>query len=169
MGVIRIQPGIASLKPVAFWTLAIALSAFPIRAQKGSPPGGGSGGSRGGPVGGAPSQPVFVPTQPATPPNIQPDVVSPTTDPLPKPVVAEDDSCLPWSLPDARGASVSAIRLGVPAKARSQYEKACGAFKKKKLTDAEQHARDAIQMYSNYPAAWVILGQVLQDEQKMDE
>ena len=68
-----------------------------------------------------------------------------------------------------RGATVSAIRLGVPGKARSQYEKACDAFKKKKLTEAEQHVRDAIQKYPKYPAAWVMLGQVLQDEQKMDE
>jgi len=68
-----------------------------------------------------------------------------------------------------RGASVSAIRLGVPSKARSQYEKACGAYKKNKLSDAEQHVRDAIQKYPNYPAAWVMLGQVLQGQQKMTE
>ena len=65
-----------------------------------------------------------------------------------------------------RGATVSAIRLGVPGKARSQYEKACDAFKKKKMTEAEQHVRDAIQKYPKYPAAWVMLGQVLQDEQR---
>jgi tetratricopeptide (TPR) repeat protein len=93
----------------------------------------------------------------------------PTTQPLTQPVVAEDESCLPWALPDVRGATVSAIRLGVPPKARGQYEKACSAFKKKKLPEAEQHARDAIQEYSKYPAAWVMLGEVLQDEQKMGE
>jgi tetratricopeptide (TPR) repeat protein len=83
--------------------------------------------------------------------------------------VAEDEACLPWALPDVRGATVSAIRLGVPSKARGQYEKACGEFRKKKLTDAEQHARDAIEKYPNYPAAWVMLGLVLQGEQKMDD
>lgn len=93
----------------------------------------------------------------------------PTMEPMQKPVVVQDESCLPWELPDARGATVSAIRLAVPAKARSQYEKACGALKKKKLTEAEQHARDAIQDYSNYSAAWVMLGQVLQDEQKTSD
>jgi tetratricopeptide (TPR) repeat protein len=90
-------------------------------------------------------------------------------EPLPKPVVIEDETCLPWDLPDMRGATVSAIRLGVPSKARNDYEKACGAFKRKKLPEAEQHVRDAIQKYSNYGAAWVMLGQVLQDEQKMNE
>ncbi len=93
----------------------------------------------------------------------------PTTQPPPKPVVAEDEACLPWALPDVRGATVSAVRLGVPSKARSQYEKACGAYKKKKWTEAEQHARDAIEQYPNYLAAWVMLGEVLEDEQKLDE
>jgi tetratricopeptide (TPR) repeat protein len=98
-----------------------------------------------------------------------PTIIVPTAEPLQKPVVVEDESCLPWDLPAMRGATVSAIRLGVPGKARSQYEKACDAFKKKKLTEAERHVRDAIQEYPKYPAAWVMLGQVLQGEQKMDE
>jgi tetratricopeptide (TPR) repeat protein len=109
--------------------------------------------------------------QPGTEPNptMEPGVIVPTTEPLQKPVVVEDDSCLPWDFTNARGASVSAIRLGVPGKARSEYEKACGDFKKKKLPEAEKHVRDAIEKYPKYPAAWVMLGQVLQDEQKMTE
>src|SRR6202790_1010390 len=169
MVVIRNQPRFARLKHVAFWALGIALSAAPLRAQKGTPPSGGSGGSRG-PTGvpsrGHPDTPTM---QPGTPPNTQPGVFIPTMEPLPKPVVVEDETCLPWDLPDVRGATVSAIRLGVPSKARSEYEKACGAFKRKKLPEAEQHARGAIQKYSNYLAAWVMLGQVLQDEQKISE
>jgi len=93
----------------------------------------------------------------------------PTTSATQKPAIVEDESCLPWELPDARATSVSAVRLGVTSKARSQYEKACSAFKKKKLTEAEQHARDAIQEYPKYPAAWVMLGKVLGDQQKTDE
>jgi tetratricopeptide (TPR) repeat protein len=107
--------------------------------------------------------------QPGTQPDTGYGVIVPTTEPFPKPVVVEDESCLPWDLPDVRGATVSAIRLGVPSKARNEYEKACGAFKKKKLSEAELHVRDAIQKYPKYPAAWVMLGQVLQDEQKMPE
>jgi tetratricopeptide (TPR) repeat protein len=108
---------------------------------------------------------------PGMQPESEPGVFFPTTTPVPiaKPVVEEDEACLPWDLPDVRGATVSAVRLGVPGKARSQFEKACGAYKKKKLPEAEQHVRDAIQQYSKYLAAWVMLGQVLQDEQKMDE
>ena len=166
---VRTQSEFARLKPVVFWALAIALSASSIRAQKGSPPSGGSGGSRGAPGGGAPVRTAPPPIEPGMQPNMGPEIVVPPMQPLPKPVVVEDEACFPWNLGDARTASVSAIRLGVPQKARSEYDKACGALKKNKLTDAEQHARDAIEKYPNYPAAWVMLGQVLQDEQKMDE
>ena len=163
------QPGIARLKPVAFFVLAIALSALPTRAQKGGSPPGGSGGSRGPSGGGAPGRPGPPPIQPGIQPNSMPDLIIPPTEPLPKPVVVEDEACLPWDVPNVRGASVSAIRLGVPSKARSQYEKACSAFKKQKFSEAEQHARDAIEKYPKYPAAWVMLGQVLEDEQKLSE
>jgi tetratricopeptide (TPR) repeat protein len=169
MAVIRNQLGIACLKPVAFWTLAIALSALPIRAQKGIHPPTGPGGSRGSPGRGTSSWPDPPPMQPRAQPNTEPGVIAPTTEPIPKPVVVEDDSCLPWDLPAVRDATVSAVRLGVPGKARSQYEKACSAFKKNKMTEAEQHSRDAIQMYPNYPAAWVMLGQALQDQQRLSE
>lgn len=84
-------------------------------------------------------------------------------------MAVEDEACLPWDLSDVRGATVSAMRLGVPSKARKEFDKACGALKKKKLPEAERNARDAIQKYSKYLAAWVILGQILEDEQKMNE
>lgn len=168
----RNRSGNARLKLVAFWILGITLSALPTHAQKGAPPpsgSGGSGGSKGSPGGGFPGRVTPPPIQPGTQPNSIPDVFFPTAEPIQKPVVVEDESCLPWDLAYMRGATVSARRLGVPGKARSQYEKACGAFRKKRLPEAEQHARDAIQQYSNYLAAWVMLGQVLQDEQKMAE
>ena len=170
MVIFRTQPGIARWKHAAFWALAIALCALPLRAQKSTPPpsGGGPGGSRAptgttprGNSGGATIQPGMQPDTPG--------VYIPTIEPLPKPVLVEDEMCLPWDLPDTRGATVSAIRLGVPSKARSEYDKACGAFKRKKLPEAEQHVRDAIQKYPKYLAALVMLGQVLQDEQKLTE
>jgi tetratricopeptide (TPR) repeat protein len=159
------QPVFVSWKSVAFCALAIALSALPIRAQKGGS-GGGSHGSTGGAMSGPSSLPPF---QPALQPGPVSGVVIPTTQPMQKPAVVEDESCFSWDLAQVRGATVSAVRLGVPAKARSQYEKACDALKKNKLDEAEQHVRDAIQKYPKYPAAWVMLGQILQDEQKMDE
>lgn len=100
----------------------------------------------------------------------QPDVMQTIPDtPLAKPLVADDEACLPWTLSQIRGATVSVLRLQVPDKARSEYEKACGDFRKKKMADAEQHVRSAIEKYSNYVAAWVMLGQVLAAQQQSEQ
>jgi tetratricopeptide (TPR) repeat protein len=104
-----------------------------------------------------------------TQPSAQPGEVAPPTATNPKAVIVEDEACLPWDVSDVRGDTVSAIRLGVPSNARKDYDKACGAMKKKKLPEAEQHSRDAIEKYSKYLAAWVMLGEVLHAEQKIDE
>jgi hypothetical protein len=178
------QRMIARLKRVVFWAVTIVLCAVPLLAQKGAPSGGaggnrgtggsggagtrGSGGTGVSPGSGGWSTRGTVQPGPGID-NSQPGVFLPTVEPIPQPTVIEDEACLPWDLPDMRGATVSAIRLGVPSKARSEYEKACGAFKRKKLAEAEQHVRGAIEKYSNYLAAYVMLGQVLQDEQKMTE
>ena len=179
---------IASLKRVVFWVLAVVLlCALPVWAQKGGAPSGGTGGTRG--SGGAPStggSTGGTGTRGSSPgvypgsggwstvggpsiDNSQPGVFTPNVEPMPQPTVVEDEACLPWDLPDMRGATVSAMRLGVPSKARSEYEKACGAFRHKKLGEAEQHVRGAIDKYPKYLAAYVMLGEVLQDQQKLSE
>ena len=89
--------------------------------------------------------------------------------PFPKASVTEDETCLPWAISAVRGATVSVARLAVPSKARSDFDKACGDFKKKKFAEAEQHFRDAIEKYSDYSAAWVMLGQVLQEKGQAKE
>ena len=90
-------------------------------------------------------------------------------EPMPKAQIVEDENCLPWAISSVRGATVSVMRLQVPDKARSEYDKACSAFKKKKFAEAEEHIRGAIEKYSNYVAAWVMMGQVLEAEQQVDE
>ena len=154
----------------------LVICAAPLRAQKGggggSPPGGGGGTPRPSPsppTGG--SARPFPPMQPGIQPDY-PDIYNPAINqpqPMPKPVVNEDDACLPWDLSDVHGSSVSAIRLGVPGKARSQYQKACDAFKKLDLPKAEERLHDAIDKYPNYPAAWVLLGQVMLGQNKMTD
>jgi Tfp pilus assembly protein PilF len=62
--------------------------------------------------------------------------------------------------------SVSAARLAVPGAASGEYRKACGALIGRKLDKAEEHVRKALVIYPNYAAAWVVLGQVLQAQQK---
>jgi len=97
---------------------------------------------------------------------MQPMIPDPS---LPKPQMVEDESCLPWGISEIRGATVSVLRLQVPDKARGEFEKACGDFRKKKLAEAEQHVRSAIEKYSNYVAAWVMLGEVLSAQQQGDK
>lgn len=150
-------------KPFATCTLVIAL-AVPLHAQKAG------GGGTGRPVGntGATNMgsPSIFDRQPVQPSIMQP--VMPDT-PLPKPQVADDEACLPWALSQIRGATVSVLRLQVPDKARSEFDKACGDLHKKKLVDAEQHVRSAIEKYSNYVAAWVMLGEVLAAQQQGEQ
>src|ERR1700722_1467023 len=126
---------------VAFCALGFSLFGLPIWAQHGGGSAGGSHGIGGG--GGAINRALFSPVEPGTNPNPEAGVIVPTTPATQKPVVNQDETCLPWVLPVAQTASVSVASLGVSGKARSQYDKACDAFEKKKLTEAEQHARDA--------------------------
>jgi TolA-binding protein len=165
--------------PVALLAAALLCGA-PLCAQRSGGGGGGGGGvtprSTGGGGGTRPTTGTGGPTYPFPPvqPGMRPDtseIYFPTNETnLKKPsVVDEDDSCLPWNLYGGRSSSVSAIRLGVPGKARSQFQKACDAFKKVDLAKAEEHLRDAIDKYPNYPAAWVLLGQVMLGQQKLTD
>lgn len=153
-------------KPLFFGCFVVFLAA-PIQAQR---MGGGGGGVRSGggnPNAGMsnPNTPSVFGSQPAQPTIMQPLINTP----MPKPQVTEDEACLPWALSQIRGATVSVVRLEVPDKARSEFDKACGDFHKKKLADAEQHVRSAIEKYSNYVAAWVMLGEVLAAQQQGDK
>jgi predicted Zn-dependent protease len=83
--------------------------------------------------------------------------------------MVDSESCNSWTESGVHSPTVSAKRLAVPNKATSEYQKACGAFKGKKFPDAEEHLRKAIEFYPDYPAAWVVLGQVLESENKIDD
>lgn len=79
------------------------------------------------------------------------------------------ESCNSWTESSSHSPTVSIARLAVPGKASSEYQKGCGALKDKKLRDAEEHERNAIQLYPSYAAAWVVLGQILEAEDKRDD
>lgn len=89
--------------------------------------------------------------------------------PLMKPPVANDEKCLPWNLSGPRDKPLTVTALKVPSKARGEYDKACSASQKGKYPDAEQHARGAIEKFQDYPAAWVMLGVVLDEQDKAQE
>ena len=62
--------------------------------------------------------------------------------------------------------TISAARLNVPDKAINEYQKACGDLRNNKLDHAVQHMRKAVGTYPQYAAAWVVLGQILDWQQK---
>ena len=81
----------------------------------------------------------------------------------------DEGMCLPWNLSAARSATVNVEQLKVPSKARGEFDKACDASGKNKFDEAEQHARSAISAFKDYSAAWVILGVILEEQQKPQE
>jgi tetratricopeptide (TPR) repeat protein len=78
----------------------------------------------------------------------------------------QSESCNTWTEAGFHSPTVSAARLMVPGKAASEYQKACGALKDKKFSEAEGHVRRALDVYPNYAAAWVLLGQILEKQNK---
>lgn len=81
--------------------------------------------------------------------------------------ITEED-CGTWTQVGVQSATVSTIRLEVPGKARKLYQRACGEMKKKRFDDAESDAQKVVDQYNQYPAAWVLLGQVFYNTQRFD-
>jgi tetratricopeptide (TPR) repeat protein len=92
--------------------------------------------------------------------------------PLDNSRLINDESCQTWTAAAVDSPTVSLARLQVPGKASHEFQKACGDFKDNKLKSAEGHARQAVKLYPDYAAAWVLLGQILradhQDQQAID-
>lgn len=81
----------------------------------------------------------------------------------------DSEECNSWTESGVRSPTVSVARLAVPGKASGEFQRGCGAYKDKRLEKAEQHLRKAIDLYPSYPAAWVVLGQVLDAQHKRDD
>jgi tetratricopeptide (TPR) repeat protein len=84
-------------------------------------------------------------------------------------VMAEEAKCFPWKLSEVRAGTVDIQTLSIPSNAKHEYERACDASKKNKYEDVEQHARGAIEKFKAYPAAWVMLGLSLEEQQKAQD
>lgn len=81
----------------------------------------------------------------------------------PAAVVERDESCLIWTVGEVHAPpTVKAGELKIPEKARGEFRKGCGDFRGKKLATAETHLRKAVEVYPQYAAAWVLLGQTLE-------
>lgn len=105
------------------------------------------------------------PLHDSAPDHALPDALGPQL-----PIIADrDESCLLWTVAEVQGPTISTATLQVPGKARSEYKKGCSDLKGKKLANAENHLRKALQEYPRYAAAWVLLGQVLEAGNRIEE
>jgi Tetratricopeptide repeat len=82
---------------------------------------------------------------------------------------AKEDDCFLPPLNGVHAATVGVADLQIPAKAKSEYEHGCAALRSKNMAEAEKHLRNAVKQYQKYAAAWVMLGQSLEVEQKTEE
>jgi tetratricopeptide (TPR) repeat protein len=82
---------------------------------------------------------------------------------------AGDESCFLAPLTGIRSPGVAVASLQVPDRARRDFQRACIAVKHNQLAKAEEHIRTALGEDPQYPAAWVMLGQVLKAQQKPDD
>jgi len=152
--------------------ISIGTAVRPSQAQKPTPP---SGGRPASPEPSGPSAPImgidnpFQPNAAADP--SQGLYTSTMFAPIPANSVEmlNSEACNSWTASGVKSPTVSVTRLLIPGKASSEYQKGCGAYKDKKLALAEDHVRRAIDIYPDYAAAWVVLGQVLDAQSKRDD
>jgi predicted Zn-dependent protease len=145
--------------PFPFWAtvLALILAVTPLAGQKS---GGTSGGSR-----------TNVPT--TMPPDYHPTNqdnefktydVKRANDPQ---VQKKNDApaCFHWPMSPVQSGTVSVNRMEIPAKAREEFDQACAAYKND-LNEAQKHLNKAVKIAPQFAAAWVLLGQIQQDQKK---
>jgi tetratricopeptide (TPR) repeat protein len=83
--------------------------------------------------------------------------------------IAEGDSCFLPPLNGLLRSRVGIADLQVPSKAQREHKDGCAALRNSKVVEAEAHLRKAVKQWPKYLAAWVVLGQVLEAQQKTDE
>lgn len=160
----------------------ILLLSVPLLAQKGG--GSGGGGTGGGGKGGGP---VSSPGPVSGVPNYGSSVgygsaANPmglctaawscpisTPRPMPGTPTRDDPTCFLAPVAGIHSPTVSVTRLEVPHTASKEYEDACSAIQHKKLSRAEEHLQNAIKLYPDYTAAWVLLGQVQEQQHKKEQ
>lgn len=164
---------------IAFFVMSLAYPAFAQKGGHPAPP-------RSSPSGGVPSQPGGNPygmspygTSPSTDPNMyggdpfarmeEAMRAGPVMLPIDTSRIFRAESCEDWTEAAVDSPTVSVARLSVPGKASGQFQKACGSYKEKRFSQAEDHARRAVKIYPNYAAAWVLLGRTLIAEHKEEE
>src|ERR1700687_4825315 len=134
----------------------LLLFALPAPAQKTAAP--------------PPTPRPMAPTPPPSPTTFDQDkLIIDSNSKVETPQIAKEENCFLPPLNGVRGPMVELSNLQIPAKAKREYADGCAALRNKKVADAENHLRKAVKQYPRYSAAWVLLGQTLEAQQKTDE
>jgi tetratricopeptide (TPR) repeat protein len=78
-----------------------------------------------------------------------------------------DSACFFPPLNTVQDLTVAASELAVPKDAKKDYGKACEALAEGKSADAEKHLRNATDLFPQYSASWVLLGQMLEQQSNL--
>jgi tetratricopeptide (TPR) repeat protein len=121
-------------------------------------------------------------THPVTPPPQAPTSVRSATNPIdqnrllmrgnnqpPSSKISKEDNCFLPPLNGLHSASVGIADLEIPEKAQRERDDGCGALRNNKIVEAEIQFRKAVKLWPKYWAAWIVLGQVLEAQQKTKE
>jgi tetratricopeptide (TPR) repeat protein len=84
-------------------------------------------------------------------------------------VIGESDNCFLPPLNGLDRSSVGVADLQAPSKAQREQKDGCAAMRNSKAVEAEAHLRKAVKQWPKCLAAWVVLGQVLESQQKLDK
>jgi tetratricopeptide (TPR) repeat protein len=146
------SPGNASA-PKLLWTAALLLTGSFALAQKPPAP--------------APPPPSPTPLQYTVPSQFDQEkkVFDSNGKPI-SPQSAKESSCFLPPLNAWRPATAAVADMQVSAKSQREFDDGCAALRKKNVADAETHLRKAVKQDPKYSAAWVLLGQVLEAQQK---
>ena len=85
------------------------------------------------------------------------------------PQSAKETSCFLPPLNTWRPQTATVADLQISGKVQREFDDGCAALRKKNVADAESHLRKAVKQEAKYSAAWVLLGQVLEAQQKLDD
>ena len=85
------------------------------------------------------------------------------------PVIGQDEHCFLPPLNNLDRSSVGVTDLQASSKAQREQEAGCTALRSNKAVEAETHLRKAVKEWPNYSASWVVLGQVLEAQQKFSQ
>jgi tetratricopeptide (TPR) repeat protein len=83
--------------------------------------------------------------------------------------ITNESNCFLPPLNGPLPATVGVADLQIPAKARREHNDGCVALKSHKIVEAENHLRRAVKQWPKYWAAWIVLGQLLEVQQRTKE